>query len=93
MSVIFLQNYAVADDWPQWLGSQRDAEWREAGILEKFPDGGPKLRWSAKIGGGYSGPAVAKGRVIVMDRLSKLASPLDGKLMEESPPKNTNFVR
>ena len=60
-----------ADDWPQWLGPQRDGVWREEGIIEKF-DGAPKLRWKADIGGGYAGPAVAKGRVYVLDRqLSK----------------------
>ena len=26
-----------ADDWPQWLGPQRDGVWRETGIIEKFP--------------------------------------------------------
>src|SRR6185503_238177 len=57
-----------ADDWPQWLGPQRDGVWRETGILEKFPAGGPKVRWRAPIGGGYTGPAVANGRVYVMDR-------------------------
>ena len=25
---------ARADDWPQWLGPQRDAVWRETGIIE-----------------------------------------------------------
>ncbi len=57
-----------SDDWPQWLGPQRDAVWRETGIIEKFPASGLKSRWRAPIGGGYSGPAVAKGRVYVMDR-------------------------
>src|SRR5882672_4440335 len=57
-----------ADDWPQWLGPQRDAVWRETGIIEKFPTNGLKFRWRVAIGGGYSGPAVAKGRVYVMDR-------------------------
>jgi len=57
-----------ADDWPQWLGPKRDGVWREAGILEKFPEGGPKVRWRTPIGSGYSGPAVAGGRVYVMDR-------------------------
>jgi outer membrane protein assembly factor BamB len=57
-----------ADDWPQWLGPQRDAVWRETGILEKFPEGGPKIRWRTPIGAGFSGPAVANGRVYVMDR-------------------------
>jgi outer membrane protein assembly factor BamB len=56
-----------ADDWPQWLGPERDGVWRETGVLEKFPADGVKVRWRAPIGGGYSGPAVAKGRVYVMD--------------------------
>jgi outer membrane protein assembly factor BamB len=57
-----------ADDWPQWLGPQRDSIWRESGIIEKFPVGGPKVRWRVPIGGGYTGPAVANGKVYVMDR-------------------------
>lgn len=66
---------AGADDWPQWLGPQRDAVWREKGIIEKFPESGLKFRWRTPIGGGYSGPAVAKGKVYVMDRqLAKGAS-------------------
>lgn len=64
-----------ADDWPQWLGPQRDAVWRETGILESFPASGPAVRWRVPIGGGYSGPAVAGGRVYFMDRqLAKDAS-------------------
>jgi len=58
-----------ADDWPQWLGPQRDAIWRENKILTEFPPGGPPVRWHTPIGGGYSGPAVANGRVYVTDRL------------------------
>jgi outer membrane protein assembly factor BamB len=56
-----------ADDWPQWMGPKRDAVWREDGILDKLPKGGPKELWRAKIKGGYSGPAVADGLVYVMD--------------------------
>jgi outer membrane protein assembly factor BamB len=58
-----------ADDWPQWLGPQRDGVWRETGILDKFPDGGPKVRWHTPIGTGYAGPAVAGNRVYVTDRV------------------------
>ncbi|MEW6303769.1 MAG: PQQ-binding-like beta-propeller repeat protein [Verrucomicrobiota bacterium] len=61
-------SFAVADDWPQWLGPQRDSIWRETGIIEKFPPGGLKPVWRTPIGAGYSGPAVANGRVYVMDR-------------------------
>ena len=57
-----------AEDWPQWLGPQRDSVWRETGIVDTFPADGPPARWRAKIGGGYTGPAVAKGKVYLMDR-------------------------
>jgi len=66
--LIAISSSLRADDWPQWLGPQRDGVWREDGILEKFPRGGPKVRWRVNIGGGYTGPAVANGRVYVMDR-------------------------
>ena len=58
---------AWGDDWPQWTGPGRDSIWRESGVLSKFPAGGPKVLWRAPIAGGYSGPAVAAGRVYVTD--------------------------
>ncbi len=61
---------AQADDWPQWLGPKRDAVWRESGIIDRFPEGGPTVRWRREIGPGYAGPAVADGRVYVADRLA-----------------------
>src|SRR5262245_23203089 len=60
---------ARADDWPQWLGPKRDGVWRETGIVDKFPDGGPKIKWKKPIGGGFTGPAIAEGKVFVIDRL------------------------
>jgi len=57
-----------AEDWPQWFGPQRDGIWRETGIVERFPEGGPEVQWRMPIGSGYAGPAVADGRVYVMDR-------------------------
>lgn len=59
-----------ADDWPQWLGPQRDGVWRETGIIQKFPESGPEVRWRTPIGQGYSGPAVAAGKVYLTDRQS-----------------------
>ena len=59
---------ARADDWPHWLGPQRDGVWRESGILDSFPAGGPPVLWRAEIGAGYSGPVVAAGRVFLTDR-------------------------
>jgi outer membrane protein assembly factor BamB len=64
-----------ANDWPQWLGPERNGEWTETEILDKFPDAGPKVKWRAKIAGGYSGPAVAQGRVFVSDYARKQGDP------------------
>ncbi len=69
--VILLAGNSLADDWPQWFGPQRDGVWRESGIVERFPEDGPKIRWRVKVGGGYAGPAVAGGRVYVTDRQLK----------------------
>ncbi|MCL4180739.1 MAG: PQQ-binding-like beta-propeller repeat protein [Verrucomicrobia bacterium] len=50
------------------MGPQRDAVWRESGLVEKYDPAGPRVRWRTPIGAGYSGPAVKEGRVYVMDR-------------------------
>ncbi len=71
LSILLLSSVAArGDDWPQWLGPQRDAVWRETGILEKFPEGGPKVLWRVPVNGGYTGPAVVGGRVFLMDRIA-----------------------
>ena len=70
IATIFLALVAgpsAADDWPQWMGPKRDNVWREDGILDKFPAGGPKVVWRVPVHGGYAGPAVSGGRVYVTD--------------------------
>ena len=92
--ILILSGTLSAADWPQWLGPGRDAVWREDGILDAFPKEGPKLRWRAPVGGGYSGPAVAQGRVFVMDRIAELIDPAKAKVLHEGqPPRNENFLR
>lgn len=60
----------LADDWPQWGGPKRDIIWREDGIVQKFETTGLLPRkWSTPIQEGYSGPAVADGRVYITDRV------------------------
>lgn len=60
---------ARADDWPQWMGPNRDAVWAETGVVKKFAGTDLKPTWKAPIGAGYSGPAVANGKVYVFDRV------------------------
>src|SRR5579862_4489832 len=70
---------ARAEDWPQWLGANRDSVWHETGVVDQFPPGGPPVKWRVNIGAGYSGPVVAKGRVYVTDRFlgAETANPTD----------------
>ena len=59
----------------QWLGEHRAGVRREHGIVEKFPDNGLPVIWRQPLGDGYSGPAVANGRVLVMDREAEAFAP------------------
>lgn len=58
---------ASAADWPQWMGPGRDAIWRESGIVDRLPPEGPRVLWRSPVGGGYAGPAVADGKVYLLD--------------------------
>jgi outer membrane protein assembly factor BamB len=54
---------ALADDWPQYRGPNRDDVSQEKGLANKWPEGGPKLLWTYRDAGvGYSGPAVVGSR-------------------------------
>jgi len=68
MLLLLLGPPARADDWPQWRGPRRDGVWREQGVVERFESAALPPRWRTPIGPGYTGPAVADGRVFVMDR-------------------------
>jgi outer membrane protein assembly factor BamB len=58
---------ALATDWPQFRGPNRDGNWDEKGILESFPSEGLKIGWRHPVGGGWSSPVVVQGRVFVFD--------------------------
>ena len=57
---------AGADDWPQYGGPTRDQVWREEGIVEELPEE-LEVLWEAPVWLGYSGPAVADGKVYLTD--------------------------
>ncbi len=61
-------NSATADQWPRWRGPLGNGTWVQAPRLGRFPRGGLPVLWRAEIGPGYSGVAVAAGRVYTMDR-------------------------
>jgi outer membrane protein assembly factor BamB len=56
-----------ATDWPEFRGEGRLGVWTETGIVETFPADGLPVLWRTPIKAGFSGPAVANGRVFVTD--------------------------
>jgi outer membrane protein assembly factor BamB len=58
---------AFAEDWPQWMGLQRDGVWREEGVRHDFQEGDAKVLWRSPVKWGYAGPSVAAGKVYVPD--------------------------
>ena len=67
-----------AKDWPQWRGTERLGLWTETGVLDEFPDGGLTVNWRVPVNAGYSGPAVADGRVFVLDYVETEPRTMDG---------------
>jgi outer membrane protein assembly factor BamB len=58
---------AAGFDWPQWQGPDRNAVSKETGLLQQWPKDGPPLAWKIQgLGGGYSAPSVAAGRLYGM---------------------------
>lgn len=71
LASLALLSAAGADDWPQWRGVNRDGQWREKGLIQKFAAPQIPIKWRVPVGSGYSGPTVANGRVYLTDRISE----------------------
>src|SRR5687767_13107714 len=58
---------ARGNDWPQWQGPERNSVSKEKGLLQEWPKDGPPLAWKVKgMGGGFSAPSIAAGRIYGM---------------------------
>jgi len=56
-----------AADWPQWRGPNRDGVSKETGLLQQWPEGGPKLLWEITgLGPGYSSLSIKDGKLYTM---------------------------
>lgn len=72
--------------WPQFHGPNRDNMSTESALLKKWPSEGPALLWkSSECGRGYSGVAVADGRIFTAGDLGDeewvFALDMSGKLL------------
>ena len=55
-----------AADWPQFLGPHRNGVSAETGLIDSFPDTGPKELWRVDAVGGMSGVSVSGGSAYTM---------------------------
>lgn len=62
----------AGDDWPSFLGPNRDGKSAETGIRTDWSAGLPIL-WQREVGNGYSAPAVVAGRLFMFDRHGDMA--------------------
>lgn len=64
MFVILLTTIIVAADWHVFHGPNGDNKSPDTELLQKWPDGGPKLLWTADfLGFGYSSVSISNDRI------------------------------
>ncbi|MBO7553416.1 MAG: PQQ-binding-like beta-propeller repeat protein [Bacteroidaceae bacterium] len=57
-----------AQDWPQFMGPDRNGITSQPGLLRTWPESGPEVLWSTNLGIGFGGPVVKAGKVYLLDR-------------------------
>ena len=58
-----------AQDWPQFLGPDRNGQYDGPPLATQWPNGAPAELWRRPIGAGFAGPVVADGRIILFHRV------------------------
>lgn len=58
-----------AQDWPQYLGPERNSTSLQKNLLRSWPENGPEVLWTVNVGTGYGGPVIRDDRVYLLDRI------------------------
>lgn len=56
------------EDWPRFLGNSKYGVSKETGLLKKWPEKGPPVIWSKKVGSGYSAPSIRGNKLVLHHR-------------------------
>ncbi|MFK7790389.1 MAG: PQQ-binding-like beta-propeller repeat protein [Phycisphaeraceae bacterium] len=59
---LIISTSAVASDWPNWLGPNKDGTTTGEGFDPAFAKGGVEIKWTKDLGVGFTGVAVADGK-------------------------------
>lgn len=74
--ILSVVSSARAQDWPQYLGPNRNSISPEKNILRTWPQNGPEVMWTVNIGIGFGGPVIKDGKVYLLDRDDKTGDKL-----------------
>ena len=72
VSVVALAGWSLmaqAQEWPQYLGPERDGRYSGPPLSTSWPGDRPATLWTRAVGEGFAGPAVAGGRVLLFHRV------------------------
>jgi outer membrane protein assembly factor BamB len=72
---------AIATDWPQFLGPDRNGTYAGPPLSENWGPSGPKVVWRKPVGQAFAGPAVVQNRVLMFHRVGneEVLESLDAK--------------
>src|SRR5262245_11064035 len=72
---------AVAMDWPQFLGPDRNGTYAGPPLSENWGPSGPKVVWRKPVGQAFAGPAVVQNHVLLFHRVNneEVLESLDAK--------------
>jgi outer membrane protein assembly factor BamB len=79
IAVIVMTAYisnVYAQDWPQYLGPNRNSASAQKDLLRSWPEKGPEVLWTDAVGIGFGGPVIRDGKVYILDRDDKVGDKL-----------------
>ena len=76
LSLFITSTIGFAQDWPQYLGPERNSISPQKNLMRTWPETGPEVLWSVNVGIGYGGPIIKDGKVYLLDRDDKVGDNL-----------------
>ena len=69
LSLLAVAVPSPAQDWPQFLGPNRDLTTASTNVNLVWTGAEPPIRWKKEVGSGWSGPIVADGSLVLHHRI------------------------
>ncbi len=69
-ALLIWANRASGDDWPQFLGPNRNGIYVGKDLAAQWPAEGPAIVWKRDVGQGFAGPVVSEGKLILFHRVA-----------------------